>query len=122
MESDQWPTYRASRLMAEELAYDRFGSLFFSPTPSQIPLLISSLVERGRPALISLGNCKDEDAQELRRCAQADHRGLIRLEEWVNQEAVLAHPVSLTAYPEASKLTKPGCRMVHDARGPRSCH
>lgn len=56
--------------------------------------------------MFALGNIKDEDEKVLRECIErADTEGLINLQKWVDQVAVLQHTVSPGSAKAANQLT-----------------
>ncbi len=71
----------------------RFGSLFFAPTDSQIPALISVLAKRGKPSLLVSGNCTPEIVSVLKQAVEEKGQGLVKLFSWVTQQVILRHPV-----------------------------
>lgn len=74
------------------VAYVSFGSLFFVPTASQIPILVSALAKRGKPCLFVAGNIPSDLREILETAAEENGKGLVMVIEWVTQHAVLNHP------------------------------
>ena len=70
-----------------------FGSLFFVPNATQTPILVSALASRGKPSLISAGNCTPEIGAILEKTVEEHGRGLIKVVKWAAQQAVLRNPV-----------------------------